>query len=232
MTYEYSRRENTSPLAYWFSLDKVTKWNTTVLPPLIMILTLKVFPLLHEGGVLSPEMFGPQWTESNAFPLPIQLQPSRLYDVKLILDVTQKGPETWFRTPQRFQRCSKSYCWIKTAYGNGPWSISQSFQADFTRTCWSPLIKRKEQNTPIKEEEERFFLAKSFFCKSRTGSLNLHSGSSAFAQFKWETNRERDKQYEQPLWLHKRATYQAPSNMLRCTPWMLAQLKQDMNEGQ
>lgn len=28
-----------------------------MLPPLILILTLEVFPLLHEGGVLSPEMF-------------------------------------------------------------------------------------------------------------------------------------------------------------------------------
>lgn len=136
----------------------------------------------------------PQRTESNAVPLPIQLQPSRFYDVKWILDVTQRGPETWFRTPQCFQRCSKSYGWTKTAYRNGAWSTSQSFQVDFTRNCWPLLLKRKEQNTPIKEGEERFFLAKSFFCESRTVSLNLHSGSSGFAQFKWETNRKRERQ--------------------------------------
>lgn len=50
-------RENTSPLAHRLFLDKVTNWNTTVLPLVILLATLKVSPLLHEGSVLSPKMF-------------------------------------------------------------------------------------------------------------------------------------------------------------------------------
>lgn len=174
----------------------------------------------------------PQRTESNTIPLPIQLQPSRLYDVKLILDVTQRGPETWFRTQQCFQRCSKSYCWTKTTYRNGPWSISQSFQVDFTRTCWPLLLKRKEQNTPIKEGRRDPFLLNPFSVKAELALwiciqvvlLLLSSNGKPI-------EKDRDKQYEQPLWLHRRATYQAPSNILRWTPWILAHLKQDVKES-
>lgn len=53
--------------------------------------------------------------------------------------------------------------------------VFQSFQVGFTWTCWPLLLKRKEQNMAIKEGEEKKF------CKSRTSSLNVHSGSSAFA---------------------------------------------------
>lgn len=174
----------------------------------------------------------PQRTKIQAAPLPIQLQPSRLCDVKLMPDVTQKGPETWFRAPQRFQRCSKSHCWNKPAYRNGPWGTSQSFQVEFTRTCWPLVLKRKEQNEQQKRERRDSFLLKPYFCKNRTGSFNLHSGSFAFAQFKWEMNRKwRDKPYEELPWLQWKATYQAPSTILRWTPWILVHLKQDMKDN-
>lgn len=51
----------------------------------------------------------------------------------------------------------------------------KSSQINFTWTSWPLLLKRKEQNMPIKEQEEKKF------CKSRTSSLNVYSGSSAFA---------------------------------------------------
>lgn len=105
----------------------------------------------------------PQRTKIQAAPLPIQLQPSKLCDFKLMLDVTQKGLEPWFRAPGHFQRCSKSRCWTKPASRNGPWGISQSFQVEFTRTCWPPPLKRKEQNEPTKEVQETFLLMKTLF---------------------------------------------------------------------
>lgn len=53
-------------------------------------------------------------------------------------------------------------------------------------------------------------MLKSYFCKNRTGSFNLHSRSSAFAQFKWEMDRKwRDKPCEELPWLQWKATYQA-----------------------
>lgn len=84
---------------------EANKCNTSVLPVPALLLTLEVFPLLR---FLPRDV--PQRTKIQAAPLPIQLQPSRLCDVKLMLDVTQKGPETWFRAPQHFQRCSKCHC--------------------------------------------------------------------------------------------------------------------------
>lgn len=67
-----------------------------------------------------------------------------------------------------------------------------------------------------KRERRDSFLLKPYFCKNRTGSFNLHSGSFAFAQFKWEMNRKwRDKPCEELPWLQWKATYQAPSTILR-----------------
>lgn len=70
-----------------------------------------------------------------------------------------------------------------------PWRITYKHprRARHTSPC-SPILPGQghytEQNMPINDGEEGILLAKSlfffFFCKSRTGFLNTHSGSSAF----------------------------------------------------
>lgn len=115
-----------------------------------------LFSLLHKGDGLEEHLFSPEmFLKGSKSRLPHC--PSRLCDVKLMLDVTQKGPEPWFRAPGPFQRCSKSHCWIKPAYRNAPQAISQSFQVEFTRTCWPPPLKRKNEPT---KEGEKFLLVK------------------------------------------------------------------------
>lgn len=83
-----------------------------------------------------------------------------------------------------------------------------------------------------KKERRDSFLLKPYFCKNRTGLFNRHSGSSAFAQFKWEMDiKWRDKPCEELPWLQWKATCQAPSTILTWTPRILVHLNQDMKDG-